>query len=186
MFMLKLRRALPVTLTWLLALVAACQTPKDHEAPSPFPASWTGIWKGTCHAVQPGGRTNSFAMELHILPTEEPQRMTWKLVYDAGDRRQERDYEIHAQDPAAGHYVVDEKNSILIDSYLVEDTLCCQYSVAGSLITVLYRKEGQRIQFKLISAGLDEASTTGGVEEVPDVSVYPVQIIQTAELRGPG
>ena len=176
---------IPVTLALLLTILAACQSPNNHEDVSAFPASWTGIWKGTCHAIPPGVRMNSFAMELHILPAEDIQRMTWKLVYGAGDKRQERDYEIYAQDPAAGHYVVDEKNSILIDSYLVEDTLCCQYSVAGSFITVLYRKEGQRIHFELISAGLDDASTTGGVEDIPDVTVYPVQVVQYAELLGP-
>ena len=86
-----------ISLLGLLILsAAACRSPRAVEEGAGLPASWTGVWKGTRQARPPGGRMNRFAMELHILPAPDPERMTWILVYGEGERRQERNYEIYA------------------------------------------------------------------------------------------
>jgi hypothetical protein len=147
-----------------------------------FPESWEGIWKGTCRAQDPKGGGFSFAMELHILPLSDEERMTWKIVYGEGAKRQVRDYEIVALDRSRGLFSVDEKNSILIDSFLIGDALHSQYSVGGTLITIRYAMQQGTIVFDLLSSSLENPTESGGDGDVPAVFAYPVSAAQRAVL----
>jgi len=148
-----------------------------------FPRSWEGIWKGSCRAEKPGGGSHVFAMELHVLPTRDPQRMTWKLVYGEGEMQQARNYELITVDKKAGHFKVDEKNSIEIDAYLVGNALYSNYSVGNSLISVTYSKKKDSIHFDLLSWKMKDPVKSGGKEGIPIVSAYPLEIVQHAVLE---
>jgi hypothetical protein len=148
-----------------------------------FPFSWQGVWKGICAAQNPDGGNSRFGMELHVLPTDAPDRMTWTIVYEVGKERHVRPYEIGVVDAEAGLYRIDEKNSIVLEARLVGDTLHSQYSVGNALLTTTYRRIGDCLIFDLTSSRLEEPVRTGGRSGAPEVLCYPTQAAQRAELR---
>lgn len=169
--------------------LGACHTPGlgDSSAePSatrpPFPDTWTGIWTGTCRATKPDGSENEFHMELHIARQPASNRYSWQLVYGEGEKRQIRDYELHFVDQKAGHYLIDEKNSISIDAWLVGATLHSCFAVGDALIVAEYTKAGAAILFNLDSYQMDSPEVTGGKEQIPEVSAYPLVVSQHARL----
>jgi hypothetical protein len=162
---------------------ADCDAPACKAARAPeFPAAWQGVWKGTCTATRPDGKHHAFAMELHVQPTAIPDRMHWVLVYGTGDRRQIREYELVTVDPLRGHFRIDEKNSIVIDAYLVDHTLHSHYAVEQALITVRYTLRDDTLLFELESADLSAVVESGGSDDVPAVKAYPTQVAQRATL----
>lgn len=156
---------------------------EDQGKTAVFPDSWHGIWRGTCKATRPDGKGYSFAMELHILPLDSEDRRTWKLIYGQGDRRQVRDYELIIRDATKGDYVIDEKNSIMIDTTLLGERFCSQYSVNDSLLTVTYTRDNDCIEFYLLSSGLDDPALSGNEGDIPEVKTYTIETAQTALLK---
>lgn len=147
-----------------------------------FPGDWTGRWYGTVTSAGLG-RIDPFEMELHIEPIEGGDSYTWTIVYVLPDQRQERKYELLTVDAGAGHYRIDEKNSIIIDAYLASNALHTQFSVGSAMITIRYIREGDTIVFDLMSNRFDPAIETGGVDGIPVVSAYPLTTTQRAVLE---
>jgi len=159
------------------------QEKKDvKDAKVVFPESWKGVWKGKCKSTNPKNGGYEFAMELHILDIEKPDRMAWKLIYGESDRGQVRDYEIVTVNQSENHYQIDEKNSIALDSYFAGNIFSTQYSVGGALLTVTYKKDGDAIIFNIISSEMDKPVSSGGKDGVPKVLAYPINAIQNARL----
>lgn len=188
-----IRRVWPVITVMMLVAVmmAAGQSDEKNGEPSKetvvkFPESWAGEWKGTCRALSPGGRANEFAMELHIKPTGDGERFTWTIIYGEDERRQERPYELVAVDAAMGHYQVDEKNSIVLDAYLIGETLYSQFSVNEAMINTEYAVREDGLHFDLTSCDFAKPRTTGGDEGIPEVQSYRVQAAQHALLKRAG
>ncbi len=187
------RSVAAVPLLAALLVPLGCQTPgpakSNADVPQAanqltFPDDWLGVWRGTCVAFAPGrGQTMTFPMDLHIAPIAGSERMTWKLVYGEGEQRDVRAYELVTVDAAKGHYQIDEKNSIVIDSYLIGDSLWSQFAVQSSLITIKYDRVGGELLFELSSTQQNEPTITGGEGGIPEVSAYPVRAIQRATLE---
>jgi hypothetical protein len=182
-----------ITLSLLPACAVGCLAPGpaastiDNQVPlnaqdKTFPSSWQGAWKGICAAQNPDGGTSRFGMELHVLPTDAPDRMTWTIVYEAANQRHVRPYEIRVVDAEAGLYRIDEKNSIVLEARLIGDTLHAHYSVGDALLTTTYRRIGDCLIFDLASSRFQEPVRTGGRGGVPEVLCYPTQAAQRAEL----
>lgn len=189
MSLLSLVRVLPLAVLSLATLLG-CQSTPRADAPvagrlqrdSDFPASWRGHWQGTCVAQRPDGWVKTFPMELHIQPLDTPDRWQWKLVYGERDEQDVRDYELVILDAAAGRFLIDEKNSIEIDAYLVGPTLYSPFSLEGSLLTASYTRDDDRLLFEIVIAQLDAGTQTGGEGEIPIVTRYPINVAQQAEL----
>jgi hypothetical protein len=159
------------------------QAPADPvQTDFAFPGDWTGRWYGTVHS-DGAGEIAPFDMELHVEPIDGSENHTWTIVYVLPDARQERMYELEVVDAEAGHYRVDEKNSIVIDCYVAANALHCQFSVGAAMITVRYIREGKNLVFDLLSNRFDPAIETGGVDGVPVVSAYPLMATQRAALE---
>ncbi len=122
-------------------------------------------------------------MELYIKTTDDPQRYVWTLIYSPAGRLDVRGYELVIKDPDRGHYQIDEKDSIILDCYLIGDTLYSQFSIEGTLLTITYRKVGDELHFDLLSANLGAPIESGGQDDVPTVKSYTVQVAQHAALK---
>lgn len=164
------------------------QTPEDsrNDAAAPttgFPASWIGTWKGASTNITPDGRRMDFGMELTIEPIAGSDRFTWTIVYiDPQGARQTRPYELVTIDAAKGHYQVDEKSSIVIDSYLVDDALCSVFAVQSTVIAASYRVSGDRMLVELVSVSAADPFPSGGENGVPSVNSHVVTGVQRATL----
>lgn len=126
--------------------------PATAPAPIELDERWLGRWEGSCRVLQPGGLVaGQFTMGLTISRMEEdgenglPQ-YNWTIVYDNGQTQQTRPYILKpAVDdngrPVPGHYLIDEQNGIVVDQFLVGDTMQGHFIVAaGERQTVLHAR----------------------------------------------
>lgn len=101
------------------------------------PGDWAGTWKGECRLAPPHGGLSAFPMSLTIGVTDKPDVLRWMLVYEA-KARDVRNYELIATDVAAGRYVIDEKNGLLLDAAYSDGVLYAPFTIGGALITAMY------------------------------------------------
>lgn len=150
---------------------------------SEFPASWFGMWKGESHYVGVGrSDTLHFGMELHVGPRIDSTRAQWKIVYVQNGERQERPYSLVTIDPTVGRYLIDEHNSITIPSALLGETLFSHFAVGGVQLTTSYQRDGEHLLVEMLSIRTDTSAVSGGVDDVPEVTTYPIRGIQRAML----
>lgn len=153
-----------------------------------FPQDWTGVWKGPMQWQQAGtAAPMRVEMELHILPDSLPGRWQFKIVYVREGKRDERPYLLVAQDSNYIHFVTDEQNSILLDTWRFDNELISRFQVNQMMLTSVYRLEGKRIYSSIISGRVDKPTATG-LDLAPDTGVtqvlsFPLVSVQRAVLR---
>ena len=163
------------------------QTPAA-AANTTFPDSWQGDWSGTLDIFNGKGKVQSVAMtvEIHKIDTSKEGRYTFGLIY--GSKEQDwRPYELLPVNPEKGLWKVDEKNSIVMESYLYGPKLLCWFVVQDSRILCTYEKTGDNTMVFEVMSGAEKAvSTTGntkqGEEDIPEVKSYPFGVFQRAVL----
>lgn len=169
-------RYLLILLLWPIA--ANAQTPI-----ATFPDEYLGDWYGNLSIYNANGKAQDLKMELHLAETDSAGRWQWTLVYEMDTTRDERKYELVALDAEKGHYAVDEKNSIMLDSYLYNNVLTSRFSVSNSLLIVNYTFYADRIEFLILFGPIETKQETGKeVEGVGAIFAYPMQGMQRATL----
>ncbi len=170
-------------LFFILIAFASCYSSKKiaqtAEVDS-FPETWAGTWKGDLDIFSFGKKTQTIPMTLTILP--QGDSIQWTIQYDTMDTRP---YSMKVVDASKGIYLVDEHNTIKIETYLYCNKLISHYEVAGNKLVITEEKIGETIIFEVIMAK-DEPKSSGNQqvdgEEIPEVLTYPVKIYQRAEL----
>ncbi len=168
----------------ILALWACSPTQKSIKKPpmDVFPTDWAGIWKGDLDIYKNGQLSQSLPMTLTILP--QGDSIQWTIQYDTLSTRP---YTLKSVDKKKGIYLVDEHNSIQLESYLFGQKLLSQYTVMGNQITIMEEKKDNTILFEVIMSKNEPVSITGGQkigeEDIPEVKTYPVKIYQRAILH---
>lgn len=171
-----------------ILVLAACQPSQKIEIVDSetiieeFPKTWEGKWEGRLKIFNAKGLAQEIYMGLEILPIDTSENHTWTIIYGEGDDQQIRAYELITKDAAIGHYLIDEKNSIILDDYLLGNTLYSRFDVMGSLLTAVYRKEGDKIIFDIIAGSAEPISTTGGEDDIPEVNSFKITNAQRAVL----
>jgi hypothetical protein len=148
-----------------------------------FPATFVGHWQGEIAWYRQGAaEPRKFKMQLLIQPTDSAGRYTWKIIY--GEKGEDtRPYELKAVDTATGHWMVDEKNGILLDQYFIGGKLYSVFSVGGTTIVNSYWREGDRLAVEFASFPAKAVRTSGaGTEESPTVESYAVRSYQKGIL----
>ena len=155
----------------------------SQNEPASFPNDWLGEWEGKLMIYNQKGLASEIDMELHILDMDSVDRWKWVLIYK-GEKLDERKYELVAIDTKAGHYQIDEKNSILLDAYWRDQTLISRFSVDNSLLLVNYHFEKEQIRFEIFAGGMTTAVQTGKeVKEIDEIKSFPVGVMQKATLK---
>ncbi len=186
----------------LLFLIASCSYPKNAAdiAPLttptsstsviqdtiPFPQSWEGKWTGTLEVFNLLGKQRELPMELHILPMDTSENHTFHIIYGEDKVEGLRPYELVTVNPDKGMYAIDEKNSIQMEAYLIDNTLLQRFDVEGTMLLTSTEKRGDKLVWSIISGPLKVMSTTGNEtvddEEIPEVKAYPLVVMQKAIL----
>jgi len=169
----------------------AAEPPPPREKPAPqekaatlptLPPAWHGIWTGTCTVEGPARKHLEFPMELHVAPIEGRRAWTWRIVYGEGERRQVRPYELLPVAGGKGHFRVDEKNSIVIDSWLHGSTLYSRFEVGKVSIDARYTLRGKSLDVSLATTSAAPVATTGGKDGVPPVRAFRFVALQSGTL----
>jgi hypothetical protein len=89
-------------------------------------------------------------------------------------------------DTKKGHYVIDEENTIVIDSYFKTNIFTSFFEVQDSFIVSTYTKKENSIIFEIISADGKKITSSGNKvfegETIPKVNSYLVNGRQKAVL----
>lgn len=147
-----------------------------------FPDNWLGTWKGTMEIQYSTGNYQEVACELYIEKTDTMDTWVWTIIYGEGETKQERKYELIAKDIEKGIYVIDEKNSIILDAFYANNTLISQFEVQNNLITSTYRKIDNIIYFQNLASNTKVSNKSGGEDTIPEVSSFPISSLQRAKL----
>lgn len=149
-----------------------------------FPSDWVGDWVGELAIHTPKKKNQQLIpMELYIGKKDKEGKHSWTIVFGEGETKQERHYTLLTKDAANGLYQIDENNSIVLDNYLINNTLVTRFAVAGNLLTAMYERTHEGIEFSVISGKEQIKNETGGKEGVPKVMDYPVSVYQRGLLR---
>ena len=90
-------------------------------------------------------------------------------------------------DTAQGHWVLDERNGILLDEYWLGGKLTSVFSLGGVTITNSHAVEGDRMTIEFTTTSSKPVQTTGlGTEDSPRVDSYAVRSYQKAVLHRQG
>lgn len=146
---------------------------------------WLGTWSGTATNHRPDGSSFDFPMTLTIAPINgTPDRYTWTVTYGDGERQQVRAYELVVIDAASGRYAIDEKNSIVLDTVLLDGALYSQFEVEGVRLTTINRlgPDPDEMTCEILTTPAEPTTITGNTGTVPPVGLFSPRSLQRAVL----
>jgi hypothetical protein len=152
-----------------------------------FPKSWIGNYQGNLEIYTVDSIAMNIKMKLNIHALTKDTTYKWVITYFIKNEIDKREYELKVIDVKKGIYQIDEKNSILIDSYYKNEIFTSFFSVNDALIISTYSKnKDDTISFEIISANTKQKSISGGKkhnnEEIPEVTSYLINGRQKAIL----
>lgn len=149
-----------------------------------FPEDWTGRWQGDLMIYSGLGLQDQLKMELIIEPIVGSENFTFTIVYDTGADLSRREYELIVVDKDQGLFIVDEKNTILIESYFMGGKWFQRFEVAGNMLICTIEKQNENLVWEITSGKSEKISTTGNteIEGIYEVNTYPFGVYQRAVL----
>jgi hypothetical protein len=189
-----------VKINWIIIIIVTifigCKSTQVEEGPIDyksiqeeenqlFPKSWEGRYIGTLEIFNVGKSTpQEVEMELIIEQVGlDSNKWEWKIIYGENKIKGMREYQLIIKDKAKGKYIIDERNSILLNAQFINGKLFSRFSVTGNIILATYRKEGEYICFEILSGNAKVEEYTGGEEDNPNVGNYDVNVSQVAKLK---
>ena len=150
-----------------------------------FPDSWVGNYEGSLEIYGKNEVKMLVTMQLEIQPKAD-SLYTWHLIYIMNGNADKRMYELKILDKDKGHYLIDEKNTILIDGYYHLNRFTSMFEVMGSYIVTTYTMENEALVFEIIAGSMKAPRVTGSQEhegnDIPEVKTYSVNGRQKAVL----
>jgi hypothetical protein len=147
-----------------------------------FPKSFTGHWKGTLMWSSNGRPQQQTEMQLIIRSADTPGHYTWQIIYGK-DEKDNRPYLLKPADKSGTHWVVDERNGILLDGFWIGNRFTGAFAVGGNTILDAYWIENNKLHAEFFSYRQQALNTTGkGTEESPLVESYRMNSYQKAVL----
>ena len=153
----------------------------------PFPQSWLGYWEGDLEIFKENKVVQTIPMALELMEIDTSENFTWAIIYGEDKEAGRRPYEMEVVDAEKGYFLVDEKNTIKLESYLFQNKLLCWYEVMGNQILSIQEKHGDEMTFEIIFGSTEPVSITGNQtfegEDIPEVKTFPIGGYQRAVLR---
>jgi hypothetical protein len=147
-----------------------------------FPTSWVGAWEGPL--IISSSKTDTVTMKFYVDTIANNDTVIWQLLYENQDIR---DYRLIAKNKEKGEYVIDEKNSILIDARLFDQKLSSVFEVQNNAIVASYEYIDDSIIFELMMYNSDNKQVSGNSilenEDIPEVISHMPQVYQKAILK---
>jgi hypothetical protein len=165
-----------------LVLLSSAILPSDTPAKPALPVEWHGRWTGTLKITPVAGDAQETQMELLIEPIKDSKAYRWRIIYGDPKTKPARNYELIPQEKA-NHFVIDEKNGLLIDSWLVGSKMHSQLQVGDSIIPVRYERKGDLLVFSLAVYSTKDARTTKLGKGEMEAKAFRLESVHVAELR---
>ena len=166
---------------FIICLCAVVSGYAQSSADFNFPDDYLGSYSGDLEIRNSRG-IQSIGMEFNLQATDSLGYYDYQLVYIVDGNRQERNYNLIVKDAEKGQYLIDENNGIILGANVFDNTLYSVFEVQGNLLTTTETFYDDRMEFRIIFSNKDQKVTNEGSEEVPEVSVFPVTVVQSATL----
>jgi hypothetical protein len=147
-----------------------------------FPADFIGNWKGSIEWRVAGKPTKNIPTQLKIQPADTAGQYTWTILY-GDDHIDYRPYLLKPVDTAKGYWVVDERDGIVLDSYVHGKSIHGAFTLGESTLVDNYKVEDGKLYIEFFTFRLNEKKTSGrGTPETPFVDSYPITAYQSGVL----
>jgi hypothetical protein len=144
-----------------------------------FPKAFIGTWEGTLNWYKANNPTpQSIGFKVVFAPTDTTNHYIWQLKYAD---QPVRDYLLKPVEPTKGHWVIDERNGILLDQFWVGNQLTGTFSIAGSTILNSYRLEKKQLVVEFHTLATKPIRNSGSGDNLVDA--YKMLGYQKAILR---
>jgi len=149
-----------------------------------FPQQFVGNWKGEIAWYKPGSKQPQMvAAQLRVQPTDTIGQYTWQIIYGEAEN-DNRPYILKPADTAKGHWVIDERNGIVLDQYWLGNKFSGAFHIDPVTIVNSYWIEGNQLQIEFQTIATKSANKTGrGTEDAPSVDSYRISGYQRGVLR---
>jgi len=166
----------------ILLLISCLYALNSFAQTNSFPADFIGHWKGKIQWMVAGKPTTEFSAQLNIEPADTAGQYTWTIIY-GDDQKDIRPYLLKPLDTAKGHWVVDERDGIVLDSYVHGNNIHGAFTVQGTTLVDNYSVENGKLTIEFFTIKLDQKTSSGkGTEETPFVNSYPIVVYHKGVL----
>ena len=152
-----------------------------------FPDDWLGYWSGDLNIYNSKGLKQTVPMSLDLAETDTLGTYTWAIIYGQDSTAQRRDYQLKEIDTSMGHYLIDEKNGILLDAYHIHNELSSVFEVMGNTLLTSYKLEHGEMVFSVKLFPSEEVRISGDTimenQDIPKVSSFQLTVNQIARLQ---
>ena len=114
--------------------------------------SWEGEWTGACTLVPSYNGIADFSGSLKVTSQNStPEQFEWQLIYDFAGRQptETRAYALNQVSGEKDHYVIDERNGLLLDAFVNGSTLYSPFTINGLLILARYEFNGENVVIEM-------------------------------------
>ena len=147
-----------------------------------FPDDWYGNWQGNLAIWRGGQAVDTVPMEFE-LSLADTGGINYIIRYlPEGRPVDERSYLLQSVDSTAGHYVIDERNGILLDEYLVDNCLYSHFDVMGSdqFARICYTSQ-DTLEYEITGGPVGPIRESGTITEGGD-TISPVRAFRIGSV----
>lgn len=165
-------------LTW-----SGVDDPPVETGPA-LPASFVGTWDGSMKMYGGDGALGQeVPMRIEVEAAEPGGAQPFRLIYGDPATSPVRDYQMVPVEGEKNHFLHDEQNGILLDTYLVGDTLYSQFEIGNVRIDSRFRVEGDTLISEMTTFGVTASrDTRPSADDTTIVRSYPLRGVQIARL----
>jgi hypothetical protein len=149
-----------------------------------FPEAFMGRWKGEITWYQQGkAAPQKIPAQLRVLPADSAGHFTWQIIYGA-EEKDNRPYILKPVDTAKGHWVIDERNGIVLDQYWIGGRFSGAFRLEAVTIVNSYWIEGEELMIEFYTISNKSPNRTGeGTDASPHVDSFRLGGYQKGVLR---
>lgn len=147
-------------------------------------SKFKGHWEGELIWSKVGSKeVQKVKMQIIIQPADTLGQYTWQIIY--GNKGEDnRPYLLKPVDTTKGHWIIDERNGILIDQYWLGNRFSSMFTVQNSTIHDSYWIENGKLIAEFYGISASPVTTSGaGTEDVLIVNSCAIRTYQKAILK---
>jgi hypothetical protein len=141
-----------------------------HEAPdAKFPEDWVGFYEGEMDWHSQGKLNAKIPVTIEIAKIDSLENTwLWKTIYDSTERvprRVVKEYWVIKPDSLADHqFIMDERNGILLDMNLIDNTFYTSFEVASNRLLSTSRLVHDKLYHEILMSPLAKSRKSYAVE----------------------
>jgi hypothetical protein len=151
--------------------------PSPPASTDPLFAAVLGHWAGHCDVFLPGVDEPAFSVDVERISerTADPSEITWTLIYHTATT-DIRNYFMRKDPAQPGRYLLDEKNGIVLTSYMhTDDLMINDFEGLGFRLRGREEYSRNRYDFEFVTSAITPEITS----EIRGIPFYAYQVLST-------